>query len=293
MEALMSNKLIDDLYEASPNRRRFLRTLGAATVVAGIGSTSAVRAEAQAPSETDILNFALNLEYLEAEFYTFAVTGGSISRFGIKIDGHATGSNPRQGGATAGGSKVNFPTDERAVADLAEEIGVDERAHVSLIRGALGAAAVAKPNLNLNALGFGFGNLNDFLKASRMLEDIGVTAYTGAAGLLKTPGVITTAGRLLAAEAEHVGAIRMQVARLKIASSPMDAADMIPPPTGKASQLLSISGSNGLPSTRTAGQVLFLALGGKAGVSQGGFFPTGLNGNIRDSSEAATAKNWA
>jgi hypothetical protein len=126
-----------------------------------------------------------------------------------------------------------------------------------------------------------------------MLEDIGVTAYSGAAGLLTTPGIITTAGRLLAAEAEHVGAIRTQVARLKIATSSMDGSDFPPPPSGKAGQLLSINKSNGLPATRTAGEVLFLAFGGKANAKQGGFFPTGLNGSVTTSSDGATDKNLA
>ena len=37
--------------------------------------------------EVDILNFALNLEYLEAEFYTYATTGKSITSFGIATKG--------------------------------------------------------------------------------------------------------------------------------------------------------------------------------------------------------------
>jgi len=44
--------------------------------------------------EIDILNFALNLEYLEAEFYTYATTGKSISSFGIGAKGRANGDNP-------------------------------------------------------------------------------------------------------------------------------------------------------------------------------------------------------
>jgi hypothetical protein len=63
--------------------------------------------------------------------------------------------------------------------------------------------------------------------------------------------------------------------------------DLIPPPSGKAKQVLSIKDTDGLIATRTAGQVLYLAFGGKAGVKQGGFFPNGLNGAITASTEAA------
>jgi len=241
-------------------------------------------------SEVDILNFALNLEYLEAEFYTFATTGKSITSFGLGINGQASGSNPAAGGTTSGGAKVSFSKDESVLHDIASEIGAAERAHVVLLRGALGSAAVAMPNIDLGAFGFGFGNQNDFLRAARILEDIGVTAYSGAAGFLKTPGIITAAARLLAAEAEHVGSIRTQVARLKISTAAVDGADLIPPPSGKG-QYLSINRSNGLPATRTAGQVLFLAFGMKGGVTRGGFFPTGLNGAITSSTEPATESN--
>ena len=51
--------------------------------------------------ERDILNFALNLEYLEAEFYTYATTGKSITSFGIGTKGRAGGSNPTTGGRKA------------------------------------------------------------------------------------------------------------------------------------------------------------------------------------------------
>jgi len=158
--------------------------------------------------EVDILNFALNLEYLEAESYTYATTGESIASFGIGTKGTANGDNPANGGTTKGGTKVSFSQEEAILHDIATQIGADERAHVVLLRGALGSSAVAMPNIDLSALGFGFGSQNDFLRAARILEDIGVTAYSGAAGMLKTPDIIAAAAGLLGAEAEHAAAIQ-------------------------------------------------------------------------------------
>jgi hypothetical protein len=244
-------------------------------------------------SEQDILNFALNLEYLEAEFYTFATTGKSITNFGIGIKGRANGANPTDGGTTSGGKKVTFSDKETLTHDMAAQIGADERAHVVLLRGALGSAAVAMPNINLSALGFGFDDQNDFLRAARILEDIGVTAYSGAAGLLRTPEIITTAACLLAAEAEHAAGIRAQIARSKIPTTALDGVDLVPPPSGPATQIFSITDSDGLVARRTAGQVLYLAFGMKEGVKQGGFFPTGLNGTITTSTEGAAASKIA
>ena len=243
--------------------------------------------------EVDILNFALNLEYLEAEFYTYATTGKSITSFGIATKGCPNGGNPANGGATKGGAKVTFSKDESILHDIATQIGADERAHVVLLRGALGSHAVAMPNIDLSALGFGFENQNDFLRAARILEDIGVTAYSGAAGMLKTPDIITAAAGLLGAEAEHAAAIRTHIARLKIETTAMDGVDLVPPPSGESRQVLSVKVSDGLIATRTVGEVLYLAFGGKAGVRQGGFFPTGLNGTIALSGEGAASEKIA
>jgi hypothetical protein len=149
------------------------------------------------------------------------------------------------------------------------------------------------PNIDLSALGFGFDNQNDFLRAARILEDVGVTAYSGAAGFLKTPDIITAAAGLLGAEAEHAAGIRTQIARLQIPTTAVDGVDLVPPPSGQAKQVFSIDVSTGLVATRTPGQVLYLALGGKAGVKQGGFFPTGLNGTITTSTEPARATKMA
>jgi len=155
------------------------------------------------------------------------------------------------------------------------EIAADERAHVELLLGALGSSAIVKPAINLNALGFGFGSLNDFLKLARIFEDIGVTAYAGAAPLLSS-AVIGTAAKILAAEAQHVSNIRLQIARLAVATAPaLDTVDILPPPSNP-NQYFSLD-SNGLCETRTPPQVLYLAYGAP-NATAGAFFPNGANG---------------
>ncbi len=284
----MSENIIEEVVKASPNRRKFLKTLGAATAAVTAMGVATPSAEAQSSTELAVLNFALNLEYLEAEFYTYGQYGYGIEQFGIKTSGVAAGGNPASGGTTTGGKKVTFANSLIFSQQITAEIGSDERAHVVLLQSFLGSQAIAKPNLNLNALGIGFGSENEFLTLARVFEDIGVTAYAGAAYLLTTPLVIQTAARILAVEALHVGSIHTQIARLNIASPVLDGADLVPPPTGAQNQYLPINVSNGLPALRSVGQVLNLAYGG-AGLTQGAFFPSGINGAFAGTASAAAA----
>ncbi|MGI4827399.1 MAG: ferritin-like domain-containing protein [Janthinobacterium lividum] len=285
------SKLIQEVVRASPNRRKFLKTLGAATAaVTAMGATNMAEAQTSSPTATEIavLNFALNLEYLESEFYTYGQYGYGIEQLGLKVSGVANGHNSSSGGVTVGGKKVNFSNSLVFSQAITEEIGVDERAHVTLLQGFLGSLAIAKPNLNLDALNLGFGSENEFLTLSRIFEDIGVSAYGGAAHLLSTPIVIQTAARILATESEHVSTIRTQIARLNIASPVLDGADLVPPPTGPQDQYLSINPRNGLPAIRSVTQVLNLAYGG-TGLTQGGFFPFGINGSFAGTASSAPA----
>jgi hypothetical protein len=232
-------QLIDELVAASPNRRSFLKTIAAATAgVSALSMAGTNPAQGQTSTEVEILKFALNLEYLEAEFYSYIVNGEGIESFGIGIDGEANGANPTSGGTTTGGKKLYFNNAFQFFTfAVAAEIAQDERQHVVLLRSALGSQAIARPNLNLNALGFGFGSQYEFVKVGRIFEDIGVSAYAGAAGMFTTPSVITMAARILATEAEHVSALRMQVALLNVPTTPIDGADLIPQPSGPPGQL--------------------------------------------------------
>jgi hypothetical protein len=280
------SNLIQEVAAEAPDRRRFLHKIGfaSAAVMAGAALSKAqTTTTTTTPPVTDaeILTFALNLEYLEAEFYTVATTGQYINQAaGIAITG--TGN----AGPTTGGRQVVLFT--TGLLPLIQEIASDEQAHVKLIQSALSAAGVmviAKPAINLNALGFGFVNQNDFLQLARIFEDIGVTAYEGAAGLIQSNAYLQVAAEILGTEAEHSGAIRTLSAMWGLSSITLDGVDVPPPPSGK---LYFPTNANGLVYQRTVGEVLFLAYGMAANATSGGFFPNGVNGTLNTSTTAAT-----
>jgi Ferritin-like domain len=279
---MSDNNLIDDLIAQAPNRRSFVRNLGIASALVGaVAGTKGHAQNAPAIGDADILNFALNLEYLEAEFYTVATTGKPLATGGVNSTGAGTP------GLTSGGNLVSF-SDPRVQA-VAMELAADEQAHVKLLQGAIagiGGTAVSKPAINLAALGIGFATQNDFLAVARVFEDIGVTAYGGAAPLIMNKAILGYAARILAVEAEHVGNIRLLVSMNAVATTAIDGVDHLPPPTGT---LYFSTNSSALTEVRTPGQVLFLAYGGKANVTSGGFFPNGVNGLLNTSSAAETA----
>ncbi|USU10919.1 ferritin-like domain-containing protein [Sphingomonadaceae bacterium OTU29THOMA1] len=210
-------------------RRDFFKTaIGAMAVTAAGASalTIADRAQAQtttAFTDADILNFALNLEYLEAQFYAYATTGTGLPA--NLLTGAGTP------GAVRGGAAVPFS--DPVIARYAREIAADELAHVAFLRNALGAtAAVAQPVIDISVgpnsafsaaavaakiitVGQTFNpyaNDESFLLGAFIFEDVGVTAYKGAAPLLTKTYVEAAAG-ILAVEAYHAATIRTELYR--------------------------------------------------------------------------------
>ncbi len=275
------------------DRRSFVKGAGfaglglaGATLLAGrvgLMETSAYAQSApSAISDTDILNFALNLEYLEAEFYTVATTGRTIKESGIGVDGVG------RPGPTTGGQRVHLERndgdrdadDEKTgmLRKVAEEVTYDEQQHVMLLRGALGSAAIAKPAIDLDALGIGFRNFRQFLQLARAFEDVGVSAYGGAAPLLTSKQILATAARIALTEALHSGNFRLLVAENNVQTTPVDSLDILPPPSG--TQYFEVN-QQALAIVRTTGQVLAIVYGNSApGTQSGGFFPFGVNGTI-------------
>lgn len=262
-----------------------------------------------APTDVDVLNFALNLEYLEAQFYSFAATGAGLPN-------SLLGGTGVQGGVT-GGKQVTFT--DPLVRQYAIEIAQDERAHVAFLRQALGASAVAQPPLDIGSdpngafssaaraaglIGAGqsfdpYANDENFLLGAYIFEDVGVTAYKGASPLITNKTFLEAAAGILAAEAYHAGLIRTVLfakglqtpATIDATEKISDARDSLDGPSdldqgvrqrGAASNIVPADG-NGLAFSRTAPQVLNIVFLTKMAAQQGGFFPRGVNGTITTS----------
>ena len=303
-----------------PSRRSLISKAGvSAASVAFLGMMGPVgevligkRARAQtAITDTDILNFALNLEYLEGEYYTRGVTGVGLPNNLVTGTGNLGGVN--------GGTQVPFQNP--VFAQIGAKIAVDEQAHITFIRSQLGSAAVARPLIDLAgafqaaALAAGaippgtafnpFADEVSFFLGAFTLTEVGVTAYAGAAALISNPNVLSAAASILAVEAYHAGAIRgvltqsaagvglaadtnrgslvpfqsQAIANLQSqASGAVTAIGILNPQNGFAQ--ISARDGNALAYRRTPAQVINIVENGNGAAHRGGFFPNGLNGTI-------------
>jgi rubrerythrin len=122
--------------------------------------------------DVQILNYALTLEYLEAAFYNEAVQKG------------------------------NFNAEVMAAA---KTTAAHENAHVTFLKKALGSAAVKKPKFDFKG-----SNLDQakFVATAAVLEDTGVSAYSGQATRIKQAAVVKAAVSILTVEARHASQFR-------------------------------------------------------------------------------------
>jgi Ferritin-like domain len=265
----MKTELLERIVNSPSDRRKFMKRVGAtgigvaAAIMLG-GSLGKIEA-ATTITDADILNFALNLEYLEGEFYSVATTGQTLVQLGIIPPSAVTG-------PTTGGSMVNFSGS--SVAFVASALASDEQTHVRFLRSVLGTrAAVKKPAINLDALGYGFASVNDFLKLARQFEDVGVSAYLGAAPLIQSKIYLAKAAAIMATEAQHSGSVRLECIDNGVVSPAVDSLDV--PPTMQTPYDVN---ADALSIPRTTAQVLNIVYAG--GKCSGGFYPDGMNGTI-------------
>jgi hypothetical protein len=145
---MSENRFISDAISASAETAEDRVKLTDMVAEAATGSPASTAVE-NGPSDSSILNFALNLEYLEAEFYLRGATGR-----GLPDDMVGGTGTP---GRVSGGRQVDF---------------------------------------------------RNFLFAAFLFEDVGVTAFKGAAPFISNKTYLDAAAGLLATEAYHAGIVR-------------------------------------------------------------------------------------
>jgi hypothetical protein len=332
---------LKELVHRSVSRRKFVVGAGAvagataALTITGCGGGSSSNPTptptpnpTPTPTDNDILNYALNLEYLEAQFYLYAATGAGLAAGDITAG--ASASFTGQGKVTVGNAAqvAGLTPDQQ---NIINEIAFEERAHVRFLRSALGASAVPMPDIDLSFFGplavaagittatapaFNpFASFDDFLVGAFIFEDLGVTAYAGAAGLISAAGVkaglLDAAAGIFAVEAYHAGYIRTALTGRAIAAGSaaaypyLDAANKVealrakltvgasaaPSTAGSVETTLVLPTNSTTPSAivaadpdnavgfaRTPNQVHHIAYGdATVGATKGGFFPSGTN----------------
>ncbi len=287
------------------NRRRFMGQAGLAGLgVLGINHLAGVAiAQTGGPalSDANIFNFALNLEYLEAEYYLRAAFNRGLDAGDIDGQGNL--------GPVFGGRPVPFADD--VIRQYAEEIALDEEAHVRFLRAALGDAKVARPTLDLEfsftaaARAAGvigpndtfdpYANENNFLLGAFIFEDVGVTAYKGAARFIENKDFLEAAAGILAVEAYHASEVRTVLygrgqsapALIDAVQKISDLRDSADGPDDRDQGIVLNNKANIVPTdanalafSRTPSQVLNIVyLGGEA--AGFGFFPEKMNGEIK------------
>ncbi|MEH3035269.1 MAG: ferritin-like domain-containing protein [Sphingomonas adhaesiva] len=324
-------------------RRRFLKFAGGASAAAGGlallsacggggGSPTPSPSPSPTPSPTGtavpndiaILQLALNLEYLEAQFY-------SIAAFGRYLPASSTGGVVGTPGAVTGGRQRIF--DDRVIANYAREIAADEIAHVDALRAVITAASpnfvINMPAINIDGGATGaftaaaraagvvgatetfdpYASDENFLLAAFLFEDVGVTAYKGASPLITNATYLEAAAGILAAEAYHAGLIRSELFqrgltarsnanKIAAARDALDGTGTLDAgiATADASGNLTVANivpadGNGVAYSRSTGQVHNIVyLRRDAGIG-GGFFPAGTNNSLESlrTSTAPTA----
>ncbi len=136
------------------------------------------RSRATGGGDAEILNFALTLEYLEADFYT------------VK------------------GKQVGLSGQAKA---YAAQFGAEETEHVAALTAAikhLGGTPVKKPRFVFPAT-----SESSFLALASVLENTGVGAYNGAAPSLQSKQVLASAGSIVQIEARHAAAIDLLIGK--------------------------------------------------------------------------------
>ncbi|KAI0122827.1 ferritin-like domain-containing protein [Xylariales sp. AK1849] len=132
-------------------------------------------------TDVDVLQFALTLEWLESSFYQQGFAKFPDDQFA------ALGLNTQQ------------------ISDL-KVVGQTEQSHVQFLQSQIAQAGVQP--VQPCTYNFGFTDAKSMVATAGVLENIGVSAYLGAAPILSSPTILAAAGSILTIESRHQTFIR-------------------------------------------------------------------------------------
>lgn len=312
--------LAPDAQDGRPGqRRRFLQLAGTATIALGLsacggsgdggGSPTPTPSGTPTPSPTststvaldvDTLNFALQLQYLSAQYFALGTTGTGIAAALL------TGTGTQ--GTVTGGAQITFA--DAIFGQYAREIAANELALVGLLRSAVGSAAIAsQPAIDLSSAVTGgftrlaraggyigpadtfdaFASEQNFLLGAFILQDVMVSAYIGMTPALTNLVYINVAADILATKSFNAALIRQQLYnrgtalrtatdQFSAARDALDGASDIDQGVSGNATVSNVVASNvdGIVFGRTPAQVLNVLYTNHAAVTGGGFYPNGV-----------------
>jgi hypothetical protein len=203
--------------ESAVSRRSFMAALGVAGAVGMATLVSAPPAAAQQPvgngyDPIDVLNFLLNIKYLQATLYSFLTQGKDLPpASNVTVGTGVVYNQPAQLTITG--------TNAQQITDMLNEMYYDELEQLIAFRSFLGAVAVNRGTINL--LGTSAANTtfaapatttvlttSQAIALARLLEDVSVQAFAGAAPYLSGT-YLSLAMEAMAVDGFHAGAIRL------------------------------------------------------------------------------------
>ncbi|MDQ3850987.1 MAG: ferritin-like domain-containing protein [Actinomycetota bacterium] len=193
----MTDSALRELADDPSSRKRFFKMMGGAgavsafsAVLAACGDDKKGKAAAGTVATTPrpaggdlaIVNYALTLEYLEAEFYRQVIASGMIS--------------------------------DRATQDIAKRFGRTEQEHVDALKATakkLGGPAAKKPKTKFEDVIA--GGPKKILQTAATVENLGAAAYLGQAGNIRDKEILAAALAIHTVEARHAAALNQLVGR--------------------------------------------------------------------------------
>ena len=200
----MTDSALRELADDPSSRKRFFKMMGGAGAVSAFGVLLAACGDdddkkdtASTPAAADddakkkddgakgdiaILNYALTLEFLEAEFYAKVIDSGLVK--------------------------------DKKVAAIATKFGETEQEHVDALKATitkLGGKPVSAPKTKFEeTIDKG---LMTVLETAADVENLGAAAYLGAAGRIKNKDVLAAALSIHSVEARHAAALNQLLGR--------------------------------------------------------------------------------